>query len=192
MPIQIQNHTDGTLAGVTPEHQIKSRSESHELQHHVSWLSEEAYQAISVDTGITAATQTLLHVKNTSATKNLVVSFIRFQAITDTANKPVVGEYFEMGFGRTVDAGGTPAIPVNMNTLSGKVAEATVTGVDPTMAGTFVPIDRWYNENNNEHKYDKHGSIVLGLNDTFEIRLVSAGAGEAVCRVTFMMLDKNR
>lgn len=192
MPIQIQNHGDGTLLGITKEHQIKARSESHELQHHVSWFAEEAYQAISVDTGITAATQTLLHIKNTSATKNLVLSFVRMQAITNTASKPVVGEYFEMGLGRTVDSGGTVVTPVNVNALSGKVADAVLTGIDPTMAGTFTAIDRWYNESNNEQTYNKHGSIILGLNDTFEVRLVSAGTGEAVVRATFMMLDKDR
>ena len=192
MAIEIKNHSNGTTAGVTSEHQIKVRSESHSLQHHISWENEEAYQAISTDTGITAKTQTMMHIKNTSSTKNLVISFIRIQAITNTASKPVIGEYFELGLGRTVSSGGTETTPVNVNAISGKVAEATVTGIDPTMAGTFTQIDKWYNEANDEKIYNKHGSIILGLNDTFEVRLTSTGTGEAVCRVTFMMMDKGR
>ena len=65
-------------------------------------------------------------------------------------------------------------------------------GVDPTMDDTFTQIDKWYNESNNEKTYDKQGSIILGLNDTFSVRLTSTGTGEAVCRVTFMMMDKDR
>jgi len=190
--ISLKNHSTGDLLGITSEHQALVRAESHELNHHISWVSQDTYQALSVDTGITAKTQTVMHLKNTSPTKYLVISFIRMQAITNTASKPVVGEYFEIGFGRTVSSGGTETTPVNMARFSGKAAEVTATGIDPTMAGTFTAIDRWYNEGNGEFVYNKQGSIILGLNDTFEIRLVAAGTGEAKGRVTFMMMDKGR
>lgn len=193
MAVELKNHSDGTIAGVSQEHQLLGRIESHELQHHISWNSEEAFQTISVDTGITAKTQTIMHIINNSATKNVVISFIRFAAITNTASKPVVGEYFETGLGRTVASGGTETTPVNMNAISGKVAPVTVTGIDPTMAGTFNLIDRRYHQASGvEQVYNKQGSIILGLNDTFEVRFLSAGTGEAVCRVTFMMMDKDR
>jgi hypothetical protein len=175
---------------ITDSGQAKVVSENHELQHDVSINEGQAYQVISVDTGITAATETQLHIINTSSTRNCVITFIRMQAITNTASKPVVGEYWEMGFGRTVSSGGTAATPVNMNQNSSNAAEVTVTGINPTMAGTFTPIDRWYNVGNAEQVYNKQGSIILGQNDTFEIRLVSAGTGEAVTRVTFLMKEK--
>jgi len=178
----------GRSVGVTSENQLNTVSESHELQHHVSLKNERAFQVISVDTGITAKTQTILHIKNDDSTRLLIVSFIRMQAITNTASKPVVGEYFEMGFGRTVSSGGTAATPVNMNASSGNTASVTATGIDPTMAGTFTAIDRWYNEGNGMIVYNKQGSLILGLNDTFEVRLLSAGTGEAYCRMTFMMI----
>lgn len=192
MPIQIQNNKDATVAGVTSEHQLKVQAESHSMQHHISWVNEEVYQAISTDTGITAKTQTLLHIKNTSSTKNLVISFVRMQCVTNTASKPVVGEYFQLGLGEIVASGGTETTPVNMNTLSGKVAEATCTGIDPTMSGTFTEIDKYYDTSNEEHIHNKQGSIILGLNDTFSVRFVSAGTGEAVARATFMMINKGR
>jgi hypothetical protein len=186
--MQIQNNKDGTLAEVTSNNQLRVLSEGHHIQHHHAFFNESTYQVISVDTGITAATETQLHLINNSATHKCVLTFIRTQAITNTASKPVVGEYWEMGTGRTVASGGTAATPVNTNPGSGKAAAVTATGINPTMTGTFTPIDRWYNVGNEEHLWEKHGSIVLGLNDTFEIRLVSAGTGEAVARITFMMI----
>lgn len=189
MAIEIKNHSNGDALGITKDHQALVRAENHELQHHIALLKQRSFQVISVDTGITAKTQTLLHLKNNDSTRKCVVSFIRMQAITNTASKPVVGEYFEVGFGRTVSSGGTAATPVNTFVGSGRTANVTCTGIDPTMAGTFTAIDRWYNEGNGEHTYNKQGSIVLDLNDTMEIRLLSAGTGEATCRITFMMLD---
>jgi len=178
----------GRTVGIDTDNQLQTVTESHELQHHVSRKDGRSFQVLSVDTGITAKTQTVMHIKNDDAARLLVVSFIRVQAITNTASKPVVGEYFEMGFGRTVGSGGTAATPVNMNASSGNTASVTVTGIDPTMAGTFTAIDRWYNEGNGMLTYNKQGSLILGLNDTFEVRLLSAGTGEAFCRITFMMI----
>jgi len=180
----------GRTAAVTSINQLEVVSESHELQHHYSRHNGTVFQAISTDTGITAKTQTLLHLKNTDADRICVVTFIRMQAITDTASKPVVGEYFEVGFGRTVGSGGTATTPVVMNRSSAKVASVTATGVDPTMAGTFVLCDKIYNKASGEEiVFNKQGSMILGLNDTVEVRLVSGGAGEAKCRITFMMID---
>ncbi len=193
MGIQIEDGGgSGRLARVTKQQQLKVCSESHHIQHHHSRFFGDVYQVISTDTGITAATQTLLHLKNTDSTKLLVVSYIRMQAITDTASKPVVGEYFEVGFGRTVSSGGTATTPVNSNRTSGNIANVTATGVDPTMAGTFDQIDTIYNTASAEDsKYTKEGSLILGLNDTIEVRFTSAGAGEAKARITFLMMEKN-
>lgn len=180
---------NGRDAHVDNEGQLKVVAESHELQHHVSLVEGETYQAISTDTGITAKTQTVLHLKNTSTTHYLVISFIRLQAITNTASKPVVGEYWQLGFDDTVSSGGTDITPVNTNRSVGNVAPVTATGIDPTMAGTFVEIDRWYNDNS-EKTYNKQGSIILPLNGTFSVRLTSTGTGQATARVTFMMISK--
>lgn len=190
---QIEDGTgSGRLLGITEENQIKTRAETHSLQHHISRSTKQAYQALSIDTGITAKTQTLLHLKNTDATRLLVISFIRFQAITSTASKPVVGEYFELGFGRTVSSGGTTTIPVNLNKTSGNVASVTATGIDPTMAGSFVAFDRIYHKaSGEEYVFNKQGSIILGLNNTVEVRFVAAGTGEAKCRITFFMMANN-
>jgi len=191
LPISgIYNGTQEKVISASMDGQLSVISESLELQHYVSRVKENTYQVISVDTGITAATETQMHIKNDDPDKLCVISFIRVQAITNTASKPVVGEYWQLGFGRTVSSGGTAATPVNTFVGSGNTASVTCTGINPTMAGTFTEIDRWYNESNNIQVWNKQGSIILGLNDTFEARLVSGGTGEAMCRVTFMMIDK--
>ncbi len=188
MAVEIKNHSDGTLAAVTPGHQLLVQSEVHELQHHISRHEANTYQAISIDTGITAQDQTVFHIINNSATHNCVISFIRFVDITSITTK-VIGNYFELGFGRTA-ASGTTTTPVNMNVASGKVADVTVTGIDPTMSGSFTAIDRFYTVLGDDVVLNKHGSIILGLNNTFEIRFISTGTGEARVRITFMMIAK--
>ena len=174
-------------AEVTADFQLKVQAEVQELQHFEA-LSGLTYQVSSTDTGITAKTQTILHLKNIDPERNCVISFIRMQAITNTASKPVVGEYFEIGMGETVASGGTATTPTNTNAASGNIASVTATGIDPTMAGTFTQIDKWYNVGNGQIVYNKQGSIILGLNDTLSIRLLSAGTGEAYARITFMMI----
>ena len=193
MGFEIEGSTGNPLQ-ITSEYQALVRSENHELQHHISWNDGEVYQAQAVDTGITAESTTLLHLKNTSSTHDLVISFIRVQAITNTASKPVVGEYFTLGFDETLTSGGTTITPVNTNNagFSGNVADVIATGVDPVMGGTFVEIDRWYNEGNGEKVWNKQGSIIIGKNRTFSVKFLSAGTGEAKARVTFSMMKKDR
>lgn len=191
MAVEIKNNADGTTAKVSGDNQLFVVSENHELQHHVAWKKEDVYQVISTDTGITAKDQTILHIKNTSSTKNLVISFIRFTDMSSITTY-AAGNYFAMGLDDTVSSGGTTVTPVNTNAQSGRVAEATCTGVDPTMGGTFVEIDRAYTVAGDQLTYNKQGSIVLGLNDTFSIKFVSTGTGQATARVTFMMIENDR
>ena len=102
--------------------------------------------------------------------------------------------YLEMGFGRTVASGGTPTTPANMNRSSGVVASVTATEGAPTMAGTFAEVgDRWHPTASGEAAvYNKEGSVILGLNDTMELRYVGTHtAGEIFARVTFMMMSEH-
>ena len=129
------------------------------FQQHVSAVDGDAYQAIAIDTGITAKTQTLLHLRNDSTSKRVVFTYLRMQAVTDVTY-PAVTDYFEIGMGRTVTSGGSAATPVNVNSGSGKSAPVTVTAGDPTMAGTFELIDRRYiKDNAEEHTHRKEVAL---------------------------------
>jgi hypothetical protein len=58
--------------------------------------------------------------------------------------------------------------------------------------GVFTQIDRVYTKAGDQVVYNKQGSIILGLNDTFSIKFVSTGTGTGAARVTFMMLENDR
>lgn len=184
---QIVGQGTPTPVDVSRDAQLYSVAEIHEQQHHQAVLHGQAYQVQGIDTGITAKTQTILHIKNTSATRTMVLSFIRMQAIT-AGTYPSTGELWELGMGDTVSSGGTALTAQNTHPLTGKAAEGTFTGIDPTMAGTMDVFDTQApKDNGQEITYNKHGSIILGLNDTFSVRYTSASTGWAKARATFVM-----
>lgn len=190
MEITIKNHSDGTVAGVTNEHQLQVEAEIHELQHHVSRTTGQSFQVVGVSDTLTAADVTVLHIKNNDPDRKLVVSFIRSGVVAGNASFPTIGDYFSLVFGTEV-TGGTAVEPVNVNRTSGSDALVTVTASTPTATGTAIEFDRWYpNGSGDRNAYNKQGSVILGLNDTIEIRHTSTStAGIAWARVTFMMMD---
>lgn len=191
MEVNIKNHKDGKIAEVTKHNQLRVRAEVNSQQHFVSHNFGQAYQAFGSSDTLTAATHTVLHIKNDDANRDLIISDISLQLVGADASDAIT-DYFEMGFDRTVSSGGAAMIPVNMNRKVGSVAEATATTTSPTMAGTFVATERWYPQASGEfNEYNKDGSIVLGLGKTFEIRYIStATAGIAEARIAFLMVDE--
>jgi hypothetical protein len=178
--------------GITSENQAKVQAEIHELQHHVSWTDGQCYQTIGYESAITNTTQTILHIKNTSSTKNFVVSYMRLQIVGESGGTalPAAATFFSLGFGRTYSSGGRSVTPVNMNQTSGNVAALTCYDDSPTLAGTFTEFDNWYPDSGAMITYNKHGSLILGLNDTMEIRLTTNHtAGTGFARVTGFFID---
>lgn len=190
----IRNTFDGTGANVTKGNQLQTHSESLPQQHYISHNFGRTFQAFGHSGTLEAGIITCLHVKNDDPDRDMVVTFFRAQIIGASGGSfDALTDYLEFGFGRTVDSGGTAMIPANMNRSSGVAASVTATENAPTMAGTFVPIgDLWHPAASGETAlYNKNGSVILGLNDTLEIRYVGTHtAGEIHCRITFMMVDK--
>jgi hypothetical protein len=185
-------HGAGYKLRINDEGQARTQSEIHELQHHISWNDGQCYQTVGLETAIAAATQTILHIKNTSAAKKFVVSYMRLQIAGEAGGTtlPNAANYFQIGFGRTYSSGGSSVTPVNMNQTSGNVAPLTAYDESPVMAGTFTEFDRWYPRSGEMQTYNKHGSLILGLNDTIEVRLVSDHtSGHALARVTGFFID---
>jgi len=186
----------GYHAKVTGANQLKTVSESHTLQHHVSRNTGEAYQIIGDFASVSGAGPfTVLHIKNGNNIKKVCVSYIRVEAVGITASTllPDPDSYFSIGFGRTYASGGTAVTPVVMNRDSGKSSTVTCYDNNPTLAGTFEEFDRWYPDGNGKMmSFNKEGSVILGQNDTLEIRYHSdaaASAGTVYARVTFFLLD---
>ncbi len=192
MEINIKNHENGDIAGVTSEHQLRVEAEVHELQHHVSRTTGQSYQVRGETGTLTAADVPVLHITNDDPDRKLVVSFIRMGLVGASATLPATSDYFKVGFDTTV-TGGTAVIPVNVNATSGADALVTATANTPTSAGTFLEFDRWYPDaDGGKERYNKQGSLILGLNDTLQIAHVSTSTtGLAWARVTFMMMGFN-
>lgn len=187
----IKDASSGRLAKVNKNSQLEVRSESVSRAHFISHEFGQAYQTHGRTGTLTAATHTVLHIINTDPTREMVISSIRIQLIGANASD-TIGDYFEFGFGRTVSSGGSTAAIANLNRKVGTVALATATTGSPTMAGTFVPIERWYPAASGEQDiFNEDGAIILGLNNTFEIRYVStATAGIVEARIEFLMDDE--
>ena len=192
MGFQIEDGTGtGQRAGVTNENQVLVQAEIHELQHHLSRHKGQVYQIIGQETAVNNSTHTILHIKNTSSTYLMFVSYIRMQCMKLSGGTaiPTSETYFQMGFGRTYSSGGSAVTPVNMSRTSANIAPVTVYDDSPTLAGTFVEADRWY-PYQDMMTFNKHGSLILGLNDTMEVRFTTDHtSGLAYARVTAMFLN---
>ena len=184
----IKDSSTGRLAKVTENGQLEVRSESVSRAHFISHAFGQAYQTHGRTGTLTAATHTVLHLRNDDPSREMVISSIRVQLIGANASDAIT-DYFEFGFGRTVSSGGSTAVTTNLNRQVGTVALATTTTGSPTMAGTFASIERWYPAASGEQDiFNEDGAIILGLNDTFEIRYVStATTGIAEARIEFLM-----
>lgn len=185
----------GILAGVDSEGQLQTVAENHELQHHLSLHDGQVYQAIGTHdaTAAGAGTYTTLHIRNTSTTQWLIVTFIRLQAHMTGGAVAAQTDFFDIGFDRTYSSGGSTVAPVNTNRTSGNTAATVVYNANPTLVGTMTLLDRWYIEhssavvsNSKMQVFNKQGSVILGQNNTLEITATTSQNAFLYSRVTFM------
>lgn len=174
---------DGYTARVDNRNKLRVRATSASLQHVVSEIENEAYQ-VSADLAIAASEKNLLLVKNTSTTKNLVVTFIRVQVAGAAAADE--NAYFNVKVGGDYASGGTALTPTNMFVGSATSADGAFydgSGSAIVTSGTFTQIDRTYKT---DDTYSKQGSLILPKNGTLLIsHKGSTAAGQAYCRVSF-------
>lgn len=182
----------GFTVGVNDENQLKTLAVSHSIQHHNSRTDGNAYQVLGVFAAVNNETHTVLHLINDSSTRDIVVTYLRLNALGLTGGTaiPSITNYFSIGFGRAVVSGGSIALPANMNQSSGNTAAVTATQNNPTMTGTFVEVDRSYLETQaKENSYYKDGSVIIGVGETMEIQFTSDHtAGLAYARMSFIMV----
>jgi len=182
----------GFLAEVNSAGQLKTISEVHSIQHHVSRIHSLVFQTLDTYASVGNTTQTILHLKNDNSDKTMVVTFVRMQAVNLAGGTalPSINTYFQIGFGETYTSGGTALTPINMDNSSGNASSVTVYGDAPTVGGTFTEFDRWYIESDSKMiTFDKQGSVLLGKNNTMSIRLVTDHtSGTAYARVTFLLM----
>jgi len=181
-------------AEVTDEHQLKTVAEIHELQHHISHHDQQVYQVIGEVLNVNPGTNTILHITNESTTHNMTATYIRVQAVDlyGGSTIPSSGTYFQIGRDTTYTSNGTATTPVNMYFASANSADVSAYKDNPTLGGSFTEFDRWYLEADGKMMtFNKHGSVMVGQNDAFEIRFITdAMSGVAYCRLTFCMIRK--
>lgn len=164
---------------------------SESIQHHNSHRDKQAYQVEGTATPI-VGTVPVLHIKNTSTDKDMVISYIRCQVVdTVTAGTayPNAANYFRLAFNREWASGGTAVIPVNMNPTSGNSASVTAYTNGPTLSGTAQAFDREYIKAEGEvTRWSKEGSIILQPGGSIEVDYVGDFTdGVAWSRISFIM-----
>ncbi len=188
----IRDAATGVSAKINTEGQMRVTAESESREHYSSRVHGQTYQAQGTAT-LASGTTTVLHLKNTSTTRKMVVSFVRLQIIDQAGGTalPAASNYWELGFDEAVASGGTEVAPVNLNRSSGNTAEVTATYGAPTMSGTFLQSDVHYAKGDGDaNGYDMAGGWILGQNDTVSIRYVGdQTSGTAYGRFTFTMTD---
>ena len=190
MAFQLEDGTGtGNRASINSENRLLTVAINHELQHQRSFYDGQVYQVIGEHTLTSSGNKTLLHITNNDPEKNLVVSYMRIQ-YPDNTSVINMDTYFQLGFGRTYVSNGAAVTPVNMNNSSAHNASVECYRDAPTLAGSFIEVDRWYCDKS-MMVFNKHGSLVLGLANSMEWRLITnQTSGLAYVRVTMMMIDK--
>jgi hypothetical protein len=182
----------GFFAKVTKKFQLNVKAESESIQHSQSFVEEQAYQVIG-NTNLASGTIACMHIKNVSADKDVVVTYIRHQVVSAANGTafPNTSCYFQMGFGTVYSTGGTGCIPVNVNKGSGNTADVEVYCGAPTTTGTFTEIDRWYTKADADmNTYNKEGSVILQPNQTLELRYTGDHTSGIInTRVSFIMKE---
>lgn len=180
------------LAEVDEDNRLQVYSKSASSQHVVSEDSQEAFQVIGTAT-LASGTVVGLHIKNTSSTKRIVLSYIRHQIIDHAGGTalPNASCYFRIALGRTWSSGGSTATPVNVYSGSGTTVSATIYQGAPTLAGTALEIDRWYTKAEADmNTFNKDGALIIPPNQTIELAYVGDHtSGTLYCRASFYLED---
>lgn len=184
---------DGTGRGykvkVTKNNQLVVRGEIHDVAFHQSFHHGDTYTlAYLASQAITASGEDCLaHIANTSATQLLCIDKVHV-AGNDA-------QCFVRCYVDSVSGGdGAAFTPVNHNRTSGRVASATVqvhdgSFTDPT--GGSAVASAAISPETQACFFDFQGSVILGLNDTFDVRALEQAAGTPAmtCIVTGFYID---
>jgi len=186
----IRDPRNGDGVHVDTSYRMFVNSKSSPVQHIISEEEENAYQVLG-ETAWAAASgaENILHLQNTSTDKNIVVTYIRLQVVTDLTI-PAIGSYFTLETGETYSSGGTATVPVNMHIGSSKTASADVYHNNPTLTGTSTIFEKWLpSTSGNTETYSKEGSIIINPTKTIKVTFTPAAShtGTAYARMSFYM-----
>lgn len=176
---------DGTGQGHTLKVNKKNRAtvsaENKPVMAIVSDEEGDAYVFASGDFIAITTTDTefgILHVKNTSTTKNLHIYSIR--SCADVINK---WKIYKNSTGGTLISGATAGSSNNLNIVSQNTADVNCyKGADGTTVSGGTMLEHWINDvGHSTEVFD--GSLILGRNDSVELSVEVPSAGDVCCRI---------
>lgn len=185
----------GKKAKVDNDNRLVVAARSQVIQHYISHESEQAYQTLNI-VSFTAGTTVGQHIKNISAEKDMIITYIHHQILNPSETlpsnaDPETGEFFRIAFNRTYSSGGVELTPVNIFNGSGNVAEVIAYSGNPTLSGLALEIDRWYTQADTDmNVFNKEGSIIIKPGQAIELSYVSKGTGHLYTRLSFLMGEK--
>jgi hypothetical protein len=182
----------GFLAGVTFENRLMTVAKTESLQHLVSQDYGQAYQVIG-EANLVNGETVVLHLKNISSDKNMIVTYIRHQIVSPTGGTslPNVSNYFKIGAGRTYSSGGTLVVPTNVNIGSGNLAQAEIYTGSPVLTGTDKSLDRWYTKADSDmNTMNKEGALIVQPNNTLTISYIGDQTGGIIYSRVSLLMEK--
>lgn len=183
---------NGQWAGVDKNNRLIVSAETLSYQHTISKEKNQAYQVSGTAT-IANGEVVVLHLKNTSSVRDMVVTYIRHQVVDPAGGTafPTAASYTSLQFDRTYTSGGSVVTPVNVAAGAANVAEVTAYSSAPTAAGTGTEIDRWYTKAEGDMmSYNKEGAVIILPGQTFAVCYTSDHtSGTVYSRVSFVMED---
>lgn len=192
MALTIKDNTGkGYGLKVDDKNRLSAKSMSLSQQYVISNEEERAFQ-VSSEKAIAASEIKLILLKNTSDSRDLVISYIRLETIGAAAAN--ANAYWTVYTGGDYSSGGTATTPTNMNVGSAITAEGTfydATASTITTSGTQNVIDKTWATNTNI-TYNKEGALILSKNSCLTISWTgSTAAGTARARVSFYYNDES-
>ncbi len=191
MPDTIRDGTGtGELVKVGDSNRLHVRSKNLPLQHAVSEDDQLAFQ-VSGTASLSSGTTTVLHLTNESPSKNIVVTYIRFQILDESGGTaiPNASNYFQVSHGRSYSSGETEIEPRNVFVGSGVVSNVLSHTDSPTLSGTAVELDRWYPKAAGEmYRYNKEGALIIPPSKELELSFIGDQTGGTIYgRISYIM-----
>jgi len=188
---------NGKWAAVDKHNRLETQSESASIEHTISKRDAEAYSAL-FDASLTdsdgSGKVVCAVLKNTSTTKDLVLSHMTFQVISPAGGTslPDTGNFFCILKGREFSSGGTAVTPVNLHLGAGNVAAVDAYDNNPTMSGSAVEVDRIYPKEDGQLvdvSAFRNGSLIMNPGQTIELAMLNDHTSGTVVVTTQFFLE---
>jgi len=186
----IRDGATGTTAEVTEQKRLKTLSSVFSA---LDLNAIEDAQSYTVHGTVTVnnAAFVIIHLKNTSTTRTMLVSQVRVQLYDQAGGTalPNTATSFDFGTGQTYSSGGTAVTPANTNAGSANTAEVTAYHNGPTIGGTHTTLQT-IRPIAEAHLYTFDDLVVVPLNRTFSVRCTTDHtSGVALASVKFSMVN---